>query len=92
MQSLTPQPEANSFEEWWDLSGSSVPDLIRKGLNSLIVLGAWTLWNHRNRCVFDEASPSVARPLLSVSDESFPWGLAGARGLNHLLALVPNGD
>jgi len=41
--------------------------------------------------VFDGDSPSVARALLA-SDESFPWGLAGAQGLDHLPALVPDGD
>jgi hypothetical protein len=32
--------------------------LVRKGLNTLIILGAWMLWKHRNRCVFDGVAPS----------------------------------
>jgi hypothetical protein len=30
-----------------------------KGLNSIIILGAWSVWNHRNRCVFDGAPPDL---------------------------------
>jgi hypothetical protein len=26
----------------------------RKGLNSLIILGAWSIWKHRNDCTFNE--------------------------------------
>jgi hypothetical protein len=25
--------------------------LFKKGLNSLVILGAWTLWKHHNRCL-----------------------------------------
>ena len=77
-------------KDWWEFSTDSVPAHTRKGLNSPITLGAWTLWTHRNRCVFDVASPSVSRALVSASEELHLWGLAGARGMNHLLALVPN--
>jgi hypothetical protein len=38
---------------------------------------------------FYGASPSVSRALVSASEELQLWGLAGARGVNHLLALVP---
>jgi len=42
---------------------------MQKGLNSLIVLGAWTLWNHRNRCVFYGITPNLGElsPLLEKS-------------------------
>ena len=33
---------------------------------------------------------SVSRALVSASEELHLWGLAGARGVNHLLALVSN--
>ena len=38
--------------------------------------------------MFDGASPSLARALLIASKELHYWGLAGARGINYLLALV----
>jgi hypothetical protein len=29
------------------------------GLNSLVILGAWSIWRHRNDCVFNGATPNV---------------------------------
>jgi hypothetical protein len=31
----------------------------KKGVNSLIILGAWIIWKHRNACVFEGLAPSV---------------------------------
>jgi hypothetical protein len=36
-----------------------VSGLKRKGLDSLLILGAWMIWKHRNRVVFDGVTPSV---------------------------------
>jgi hypothetical protein len=66
-----------------------VDGLVRKGLNSLIILGAWSIWNHRNRCVFDGISPSVPKVLSALEDDLLQWSFAGARGVSYLLALVP---
>jgi len=49
----------------------------------------WSIWNHRNRCVFDGIQPSLNRILAAVKDELHLWSLAGARGVSHLLALEP---
>ena len=46
-QDLTPQAVEPSFEEWWDNINKRVSGQGKKGLNSIIILGAWTLWNHR---------------------------------------------
>lgn len=54
----------------------------------MIILGVWILWNHCNRYVFDGASPNIARALLLASEELHLWGLAGARGITHILALA----
>ena len=65
----------------------TVESMARQGLNSLIILGAWSIWNHRNRCVFDGIQPSLNGVLAIVKDELHLWSLAGARGVSHLLAL-----
>jgi hypothetical protein len=74
------------FGGWWDrrlllFSG--------KGLNSLMIFGTWTLWVHRNKCVFDGASPRVACALMLAVEVLHFWNLARARGITHLLALAP---
>jgi hypothetical protein len=50
------------------------------GWNSIVILGAWTLWNHRNRSAFDGVSPNLNRVLTLASDELRLWGTAGAKG------------
>jgi hypothetical protein len=60
--------------------------LTKSGLNSLIILGASTIWNHRNKCVFEGASPNMVESLILLGEERCLWMLAGARGLSHLTA------
>jgi hypothetical protein len=59
-------------------------DLSNRLLNSLIVLGAWTIWRHHNECVFDGKYPRLASALSMAGEESLFWGLAGVRGLPQL--------
>ena len=54
----------------------------RKGLNSLIILGAWTIWNHRNDCVFNGATPRLSMALNLAREEALLWSIAGAKGLS----------
>jgi len=56
----------------------------KKGFNSLVILGAWTLWKHRNSCVFYGAAPNLQSALLAFQDEAFLWQSAGAKGLAAL--------
>jgi hypothetical protein len=65
-----------------------VDDQTKKGLNSIIILGAWSIWNHHN-CVFDGIQLSLNSVLVSVKDEVLLWSLARARGISNLLALEP---
>ena len=58
-----PQPQDISFDDWWEKVEASVAGDLRKGLNSLVILGAWRIWRHRNMCVFNGSSPSVAAAL-----------------------------
>jgi hypothetical protein len=86
LQSLSPQPTELSFLDWWDRVTSATSDINSHGINSLIILGAWTVWTHRNRCVFDGAAPDIGRVLIIAREERKLWSLAGARGISLLTA------
>jgi len=81
LAALAPQPEVPSFDDWWDKAASTVDGDTRKGLNSLIILGAWTIWKLRNDCVFNGAAPSIPVALAQAREEAHLWSLAGAKGL-----------
>jgi hypothetical protein len=67
------------------VAGGAVHGLTKKGLDSLIILRAWTLWNHRNKCIFDGCNPSISLSLRAAGEER-RWEIAGAKGLAHLVA------
>jgi hypothetical protein len=69
VHSLAPQPTDLVFDEWWERAHKATSRLTRKGLNSLIILGAWVIWKHRNRCVFDGASPNMVEALILLGEE-----------------------
>jgi hypothetical protein len=71
---------------WWEEASSSVSGLVRKGLNSLVVLGAYIIWNHHNRCVFDKWIPNVTLVIRMAMEERWMWEMAGAKGLSYLYA------
>jgi hypothetical protein len=73
LQVLAPQPSNINFMEWLHEANEAIQGPFRDGLNSLIMLGAWVLWNHRNRCIFDGLSPNIANFLIQVGDEVC-WG------------------
>ncbi|GJN40357.1 hypothetical protein PR202_gb29563 [Eleusine coracana subsp. coracana] len=57
---------------------------MRKGLNTVIIFGSWTLWNHGNACVFDTAAPCIRTLIKNFDDENHLWCLTGAAGLRRL--------
>jgi hypothetical protein len=87
LQELVPQAEA-SFEEWLCLASQHVEGLPKKGFDSLVILGAWSIWKHRNRCVFDGLHPSVVVALQLARDEALVWSMAGAKGLSSLQSMA----
>jgi hypothetical protein len=48
---------------------------LKKGLNSLIILGAWTLWKHRNDISFNGATPHLSTALSNAGEEAWCWNL-----------------
>jgi hypothetical protein len=56
----------------------------KKGVNTLIILGAWMIWKHRNTCVFDGVAPSLISTLRDIMDEHSLLCLAGAKKLEGL--------
>jgi hypothetical protein len=84
MSHLTPRADERSFEDWWRKASKSTRKDKRKGLNCVIIPGAWCLWLHRNRTVFDGICPSIQRMQQLFSDEFSCWLMAGARSLGQL--------
>jgi hypothetical protein len=85
LQSLA-RGHGERFENWWRTRSSQLVGLHQKGFNSLVILGAWVIWKHRNRCVFDGAT------LLAAKEEVLGWCLAGAKGLTFLQVFDPVPD
>ncbi|GJN12867.1 hypothetical protein PR202_ga31184 [Eleusine coracana subsp. coracana] len=84
LSSLAPQADDNSFEDWWVKTDRLALSIFKKGVNSLIILGAWMIWKQRNDVVFNGASPNVQRTLSLIVDEVHLWSLAGAQELARL--------
>jgi hypothetical protein len=59
---------------------------MEKGVNSLVSLGAWVLWKHRNQCVFEGCNPNVAAVLVQAGEGRRLWEMAGVKGLFYLAA------
>ena len=91
LQHHAPNLESSSFEDWWEGVDVVSVDLayngLHKGLNSLIILGAWAIWNHRNSCVFNGVQPSQSMVINWVKEEAHLWYRAGARDLSNILML-----
>jgi len=81
---VMPSRSISSFAKWWRRLWKKIPKQLRKGFNSLCILGAWTLWKHRNACVFDGGSPSLQQALQAFKDDSQLWHISGAKGLAAL--------
>jgi hypothetical protein len=86
LQELAPQLENISFMEWWRRIDEESLGSVQKSCNSLIILVAWTLWKHRNRCVFDGIAPSLTATISQAKEEKRTWELAGAKRISFLVA------
>jgi len=81
---LVPNRRTVSMADWWLKAWRKVPKQHKKGFNSLVMLGAWILWKHRNACVFDGSAPCLQVAQQAYRDEFHLWQVAGAKGLRAL--------
>ena len=86
LQGLAPTNEDEFFDSWWQKESQKLSGKVKKGFNSLVILGSWSLWKHRNNRVFDGGNPSLERALVLAKEEAFFWSLAGAKGISFLAA------
>lgn len=63
----------SEFQTWWSRSQHRVPKEVCKGLNYLVILMVWSIWKHRNRCVFEGDRPNVTNLLRVIFDEAWLW-------------------
>ena len=83
---VAPRNNDNCFAEWWRKAEQKVEKRKWSGFNSAVILGVWALWNHRNKCVFDDT------PLLSAARLFFKvqlrlWSFAGDIKLRDLAGM-----
>jgi hypothetical protein len=72
LHSLSPQQADASFFDWWERASAQVFGLGKKGLDSLITLGAWMIWKHRNKVVFDGRAPCLSFLLQARYGNGYP--------------------
>jgi hypothetical protein len=73
----------------WSWLGNQIHGVAGEAVNSLVILGAWTLWKHQNSCVFDRNRPNVNLAVRMADQEREKWELAGARKLSLLTNRIP---
>jgi hypothetical protein len=66
---LTLGENEQSFNDWWARTNMAATGLVKKGINTLIILGSWTIWNHRNRYVFEKEAASLTKALVMAREE-----------------------
>jgi hypothetical protein len=89
LQGFIPQQGEESAMPCWRRTSRQLQGIAMKGFNSLITLGFWNLWNHRNGCVFDRITPNLEAATRSAEEERELWETAGAKHLDLLTAPIP---
>jgi hypothetical protein len=64
LQTLVPLLNDDSFDDCRRRTNEMVDEQFQQGINSLIILGAWPFWKHRNQCVFDVIAADMYSALL----------------------------
>ncbi|KAM0909610.1 hypothetical protein ACQ4PT_014711 [Festuca glaucescens] len=80
---LTPLAD-DMLIEWWPDSRRRVPQQLRKGFDSLVLLTVWTLWKERNNRVFERSAETARGICKRITEEVELWKLSGAVGLGNI--------
>ena len=86
LQDFLPGQDIDDFDHWWCFNSARLGGMSKKGFDSLVALGAWMLWKHRNGVVFNGSHPNLVVAVRLAREEAFLWSLAGAKGFSYLLA------
>jgi hypothetical protein len=78
---LSASADETSFADWWRKTSKKIHKSKRKVMNNIIILGAWYLWIHRNKAVFNGETPSLNSIRCVFLDEIGCWITAGAKHL-----------
>ena len=65
LQDFSPLPDDKVLHVWWMHILDLFPNNYKRGLNSLIILVAWSVWKRRNDVVFNGAALNVQLILIS---------------------------
>jgi hypothetical protein len=84
LQGCTPESGEEKFQEWWKTIELKVPTQVLAEFNSLVSLISWSLWKHRNACVFDSLSSAVTGIIVDIRRKATLWCMTGAKGLSSL--------
>jgi hypothetical protein len=71
---LSPQPLEMCFFDWWNRAAALVTAPLKKGLNSPIILGAWTICDIAT-IVFNGAQPHLSTTLNMARNDAWSWSL-----------------
>ena len=80
-------PRGSWLQDWWSSSRVCLPEHLRSGFDSLVLLVSWQLWKERNSRVFDSALASVLVVLESIRSEGQLCSLAGVAVFRDFLGV-----
>jgi len=89
LQAVAPQLDEHCFIDWCARASIRFSGLVKKGVDSIIILGSWLVWKHCNYYVFDWGTPSLSRVMTTFREDVQQWSVVGVQGVSYLLALPP---